>query len=61
MEKTADEIVNEMITSNMLDFGMDSETVKNVILDMERQELSNGFEVEYDVDDLVSAYERINA
>lgn len=61
MEKSANEIVNEMITSNMLDFGMDSETVKNVILDMERQELSNGFEVEYDVDDLVSAYERINA
>ena len=61
MEKTANTIVNEMITSNMLDFGMELSDVRNVIEQMKNDEIGTGIEVDYDVDELVSEYAKIDA
>jgi hypothetical protein len=60
MEKTAKTIVNEMINSNMLDFGMELPTVRGIIEQMKNEEISLGIEVDYDVNELVSAYNKIN-
>lgn len=61
MKKTNETIVNEMINSNMLDFGMELSDVRGVIEQMKNEEVSNGIEVDYDVDELVSEYAKIDA
>jgi hypothetical protein len=61
MEKTANTIVNEMINSNMLDFGMELEIVRGIIEQMKNEEISSGIEVDYDVNELVSEYAKIDA
>ena len=60
MEKTSKTIVNEMINSNMLDFGMELSTVRGIIEQMKNEEISSGIEVDYDVNELVSEYNKIN-
>lgn len=61
MEKTANTIVNEMINSNMLDFGMELSDVRGIIEQMKNEEIFSGIEVDYDVDELVAEYTKINA
>ena len=59
-ENDSIQIVYSMIESNMLDYGMDFETVRDVLEDFKRQEMARGEEIDYCVDDLVEAYKRIN-
>ena len=61
MEKTNTTIVNEMINSNMLDFGMELSDVRGVIESTRNEEIAMGIEVDYDVDELVAEYAKIDA
>jgi len=61
MEKTNTTIVNEMINSNMLDFGMELSDVRGVIQQFRSDEISIGNEVDYTVDELVAEYAKIDA
>lgn len=59
-ENDSIQMVYSMIESNMLDYGMDFETVRDVLEDFKHQEMARGEEIDYCVDDLVEAYKRIN-
>lgn len=61
MKKTNETIVNEMINSNMLDFGMELSDVRGAIQQMKNEANETGFKVDYNVDKLVSEYAKIDA
>lgn len=60
VEKTADAIINEMINCNMLDFGMELAIVREVIESEIYDAEVSGVTVDYDVNELVEAYSKIN-